>query len=457
MGTIKYYFIKKLIKSKSVDEDIARKEFIFSILLIGIIVLTFVAMSVSLIRCLTKTNTSENVSPLFLILSFILFIGLFLWLRKGYSRYNAIIFLCLMHSLGTYALFRYGYAMPQGLLMYAIVIIISAILISTFASFLSILASIIILVIITYLQEQRIVIPYVDELNDPLKVGDLTVYVALFAVILTVAWLYKREIENSLSRARNSEYLLKKERDLLEIKVHERTKELESAQIEKTMELYKFAELGKHNISLLHDLANPLTSVSLHFSSLKSGYDTETYAYMQESINHLEKYVESARLQIRNQDIKKNFMYKLEITKATNVLNGYSKSNSVKIITNLDKNHKIYGNNIKFNQIMTNLIKNAIDSYKDLPASKNNKVFIVSNISSSSLTISVTDKGIGIPYKIISKIFDPFYTTKPHNQGSGIGLTIVREMIEKDFRGKIKVNSNKINGTSFTLTIPIKG
>jgi signal transduction histidine kinase len=68
--------------------------------------------------------------------------------------------------------------------------------------------------------------------------------------------------------------------------------------------------------------------------------------------------------------------------------------------------------------------------------------------------IRITDSGKGIPQEIMSKIFEPFFTTKPPGEGSGLGLDIVKKIIEKH-RGKIEVKSI-IGKTSFTVLIPMK-
>lgn len=99
-------------------------------------------------------------------------------------------------------------------------------------------------------------------------------------------------------------------------------------------------------------------------------------------------------------------------------------------------------------QVWTNLVHNA------LQAMDNQGTLIFEGVQlSEQIKISVTDSGKGIPPEIAEKIFEPFFTTKSSGEGSGLGLHIVKEIIEKH-QGAIEVDS--IPGkTTFTIYLPI--
>ena len=73
----------------------------------------------------------------------------------------------------------------------------------------------------------------------------------------------------------------------------------------------------------------------------------------------------------------------------------------------------------------------------------------------AEIVITVSDNGNGIPQNIIDKIFQPFFTTKPTGQGTGLGLSLSYDII-KAHGGKIKAVSTETNGTTFTIQLPIK-
>ena len=72
-----------------------------------------------------------------------------------------------------------------------------------------------------------------------------------------------------------------------------------------------------------------------------------------------------------------------------------------------------------------------------------------------TIEIAVADNGNGIPSNALDKIFQPFFTTKPTGQGTGLGLSLSYDII-KAHGGELKVESKKNKGTKFFVQLPIK-
>ncbi|HBE19656.1 MAG TPA: hybrid sensor histidine kinase/response regulator [Cyanobacteria bacterium UBA11149] len=103
----------------------------------------------------------------------------------------------------------------------------------------------------------------------------------------------------------------------------------------------------------------------------------------------------------------------------------------------------------ELNQVWINLIHNSLQAMDN-----QGTITINTRQNQENILVSFTDTGKGIPPEIIQKIFAPFFTTKPTGEGSGLGLDIVRRIIEKH-QGKIEVES--IPGkTTFTVSLPIQ-
>lgn len=120
----------------------------------------------------------------------------------------------------------------------------------------------------------------------------------------------------------------------------------------------------------------------------------------------------------------------------------------IEVVKRYENVPEILGYPEELNQVWTNLIHNAIQAMSNRGTLKIN-VFQQDN----QLVIQTTDSGCGIPADIQAKIFEPFFTTKPTGEGSGLGLDIVRKIIDKH-QGTIEVDS--VPGkTTFTVSIPI--
>jgi signal transduction histidine kinase len=100
-------------------------------------------------------------------------------------------------------------------------------------------------------------------------------------------------------------------------------------------------------------------------------------------------------------------------------------------------------------RVISNLVKNAIDAID-----KNGTVEISTELDESFIKLRVSDTGRGISGVDLEKIFDPFFTTKDIDQGCGLGLTVVNEIV-KYYNGTIKVKSRLNQGTTFTVKLPV--
>ncbi|MBS1621194.1 MAG: GHKL domain-containing protein, partial [Bacteroidetes bacterium] len=108
-------------------------------------------------------------------------------------------------------------------------------------------------------------------------------------------------------------------------------------------------------------------------------------------------------------------------------------------------------------RVVLNLINNAfyaVDERKKLhPEGYEPVVSVSTKKTGSSIEISVKDNGTGIPKKILSKIFQPFFTTKPTGQGTGLGLSLSYDIV-KAHGGEIKVETKEGEGTIFIILLP---
>jgi two-component system NtrC family sensor kinase len=103
----------------------------------------------------------------------------------------------------------------------------------------------------------------------------------------------------------------------------------------------------------------------------------------------------------------------------------------------------------QLNQVWMNLLGNAAQAVRD-----QGEVTITTRSDGDWVTIAISDTGAGIPQDQLSKIFNPFYTTKPVGEGTGLGLSISYGIIERH-GGAITVTSEVGSGSTFTVRIPV--
>jgi signal transduction histidine kinase len=152
-------------------------------------------------------------------------------------------------------------------------------------------------------------------------------------------------------------------------------------------------------------------------------------------------------LDIQDNDIKE------VITEIHETMALYAKKNKVKLLLELADDLSVAKfDRLKINQVLTNLIGNAI---KFTP--EKGRVSINVKRRNEELVISVGDTGIGIPKEALAKIFECFYTVNQRGkqiQGTGLGLAIVHKIVMMH-GGRIEVESEVDQGTTFTLFLPL--
>jgi signal transduction histidine kinase len=99
-------------------------------------------------------------------------------------------------------------------------------------------------------------------------------------------------------------------------------------------------------------------------------------------------------------------------------------------------------------QVFCNLIKNAIDAMPD-----GGRLMIRTRTGDSAGEIRFEDTGVGLP-EDTSKLFEPFFTTKSNGNGTGLGLAVCREIVEK-YGGRIEAESRSGGGAAFVIHLPL--
>ncbi len=225
----------------------------------------------------------------------------------------------------------------------------------------------------------------------------------------------------------------------------------------KTRETERMAYIGKLTTSLSHEIRNPLSSIKMNLQILDKnkilkGNDRKRLRISKREIERLEGILQELL------DFAKPVSLNLVLTDINHIIYAcvelletkFHRKNIVCKI-NVDQNlKKISADKAKIEQMLINLLLNAIDSVDDFGRIKISSAKGVYK-NKESVIIRIEDNGKGIQEEISTNIFEPFYTTKPG--GTGIGLSNVKKIIDAH-KGGIKVFNAKDRGVVFEMFIP---
>jgi two-component system C4-dicarboxylate transport sensor histidine kinase DctB len=403
--------------------------------------------------------SEERGLPLWSTLLIFAAFAFLLWLSRRGKIKIASILLVLIFSLPMFCSFLFwGADLPAALLLAVLVITLSGILLGARFAFFSTLIIAGTIVALTDWQARGLIKVETYWRDDPSQIGDAITYSVLLLLIATVAWLFCREINRSLKRAWQSEALLRVERDSLEIKVEERTRELRELEAEKINQLYRLAEFGRISSGIFHDLINPLSAVSLNLEQIKSETDTKILnakSYLHQALlatSKMEGLIAGIKKQISRESTINLFSLNQEIDQIIQILSYKARRAGVSVEFTAPSNVELRGDAVKFSQIISNLLANAIEACEE---SEIKQVKINLLTKETEIIIKIIDSGIGISPENLNKIFNPFFSTKQSSgRGLGLGLASTKNIIEKDFQGKIEVISDLKHGASFAITLP---
>jgi len=235
------------------------------------------------------------------------------------------------------------------------------------------------------------------------------------------------------------------------------------------LEQSKLASMGEMIGNIAHQWRQPLSSISVSATGILLQLDfnminEEKIRYACETINtnaqYLSKTIDDFRNFIKGKSVKKVFNLNEAINNFLNIIDASAKNNDIKIIKNIDKNLTIYGNENELNQCLINIFNNSKDAFNEKNV-KNRLFFIDIYTKKDKIFIELKDNAGGIAENVINNIFEPYFTTKHKSQGTGLGLYMTYQLINKSFNGSITAINKKFiydnqtyTGALFSIILP---
>lgn len=366
--------------------------------------------------------------------------------------------------------------------------------------------------VIIFLLKDFKLVPYTDFTINSLIIGSAVEAMLLSLALANRINIYKKEKETAQHEAllslEENRKLIVEQNVLLEKKVEERTSALKKANADLTEALFnlketqtqliqreKVASLGELTAGIAHEIQNPLNFVN-NFSEtnielieeMKEGLATgnghqaisiaEDIKENEKKINHHGKRADAiVKGMLQHSRASSG---KKELTDINALANEYlrlsyhglrAKDNNftANFTTNLDESiGKIEVAPHDIGRVILNLCNNAFyaaslpskgeaktSGNKDIPTVlvKTSKISF-NGSKRGGVSISVSDNGPGIPQKILDKIFQPFFTTKPAGQGTGLGLSLSNDIV-KAHGGELMVQTKEGEGSEFIVELPV--
>jgi len=231
----------------------------------------------------------------------------------------------------------------------------------------------------------------------------------------------------------------------------------------------KFVAMGEMVESLAHQWRQPLNAIGILIQEVKLNYKMDTLDKdTMETLNKdIQQYLESMSLTIDNfrsffkpQGKKETFDMLKCINDAVDIIKPKLDEHKITVHIVSQNNTKsttpftLNGYKNEITHSILCLLRNASESIEKANKQVKN-INITLKKDNDMLSVTLQDNGCGINPKLLHKIFEPYFTTKENElQGSGLGLYIVKNIIEGSMQGKVEV-SNEKNGSKFELFIPI--
>jgi len=301
-------------------------------------------------------------------------------------------------------------------------------------------------------------------------------------------------ITQDISKRKEAEEELQKAHNELEVRVMQRTDELattveallgemanreraEKVLIEETLERVRAEEVLREKEQMLllqnrhaamgemigniaHQWRQPLNTLGLITQRLGVFYGSPSFnkelldtsvTKSMEIINHMSRTIDDFRNFFSNEREKSEFRVNDALIKALSLVEANFKDSGIKIIHNEIDEISIYGFPNEYAQVLLNIFINAKDAINERKIESPCLTVSICNENCRSV-VTIADNAGGIPEDIIEKIFDPYFTTKGPQQGTGVGLFMSKTIIEKNMGGRLSVR-NTATGAEFQIEV----
>jgi signal transduction histidine kinase len=229
------------------------------------------------------------------------------------------------------------------------------------------------------------------------------------------------------------------------------------------IEKERFILAGEMIANIAHQWRQPLNTINLTILSSKVKQSTsqltdedlsKAFDTIENNAHYLSNTIEDFRSFFQNKQSSKIVPFSTIINEINAITQLTLSKERIELdidVSGFDAAHLFVSSSLS--QPLLNVIINSKDALIDVYSDKKLILFKVKK-TDAGISISACDNGAGIPAHVLPNIFDPYYSTKAEKHGSGLGLHMSRQIVEKMFGGTMVADQQKRQGACFTITLP---
>ncbi len=234
----------------------------------------------------------------------------------------------------------------------------------------------------------------------------------------------------------------------------------------------KLAAMGEMIGNIGHQWKQPLSIISTSATGMKVLKENDRLTddefnlkcdLINEHVQYLAQTIDDFKNFFNPKENDKVFNLQEYLHKCVDLVSASFDQNMIKTVKDIDSKINSFGDPNQLLQAIINILNNAKDALRNASHLREKLVFIFTvTTEDNNIIITIKDNAGGIPHKILERIFEPYFTTKENENGTGLGLYITHTIITKNLKGTIQVenevfthDNEEYKGAKFTITLPL--
>jgi two-component system NtrC family sensor kinase len=225
--------------------------------------------------------------------------------------------------------------------------------------------------------------------------------------------------------------------------------------LQRVAQAEKMAAIGQLAAGVMHEINNPLATISACAESLTLELgELEYLKFIDAEVERCKRIIDGLLDFSRKRSVSKEPVeINATVERTLFLLSHHARFKRVAVTKALGPQSTVSANADQLIQILMALLLNAADATEQ--KGQQASITLRTSVAKATVTIEIIDNGVGIPRSEVGKLFEPFYTTKPPGRGTGLGLSICYGLVA-DHGGRLEVESTPGSGSTFRIVLPME-